>query len=130
MLRVSFKSPRTHSGVIKIAHPTVCTIPEIRRYPAAACAIQNSKEACFSWAHPFPPPLLIEASLQPHVWNRLEIYPTRICICALLTTKTTPTALGICIFHLNVSKQRSLCSTPHKNRMVFIWYLSNVGVRA
>lgn len=65
MLRVSFKSWCTCSGLIKTAHPTVCTIPEIRRYyPTAACTIQNSKETYFSWAHP---------SVFPSPFNRLTI---------------------------------------------------------
>lgn len=52
-LRVSFKSCCTHPGLIKIAHPTDCTISELSRCnPAAACTTQNSKEAGFSWAYP------------------------------------------------------------------------------
>lgn len=65
MLRVSFKSWCTCSGLIKTANPRVCTIPEIRRYHAtAACTILNSKEACSSWAH---------TSALPSPFNRLII---------------------------------------------------------
>lgn len=67
ILRISFKSQCTHSGLIKIAHPTVCTIPEISRYyPTAACTTQNRTEACFSGAHP---------SVSPSLYQMLHFSP-------------------------------------------------------
>jgi len=121
MLRVSFKSWCVHSGLIKIAHPTACTIPEISRYyPAAACTIQNSKEACFSRAHP---------SVSPSPFNRCIIsapsmeqagdlphHDSRIC--ALLTVKKCPHSFGILhysrVFYLDVGKQHCF-AVLHKN---------------
>lgn len=107
ILRVSFKSWCTCSGLIKIAHPTVPMIPEMSRYyPAAACTVHNSKEACSSWAHPSASPSPFNRCIK--ISNSLEISPHDLCICALLTIKRCPYSFGTLhysrIFHLKVSK--------------------------
>lgn len=44
ILRISFKSQRTHPGLIKIAHPTVCTIPEISGYYPYSCLCYSEQQ--------------------------------------------------------------------------------------